>query len=111
MRSDGPLKIRKILLEANPEGALPLRLTKESKRLIGSLIQSSRRDQFEIIVATILTTTSIQQLFLKRRPVIVHFSGHEAGTDGIVREDESSEIKIILVGECQLSNQQVCVKI
>jgi hypothetical protein len=96
MQSDKPKPIEKILIiSANPKGTSPLRLDEEHRRIKDSLKQSDRRSQFDIRIESAVTIAHIRRALLEHKPKIVHFCGHGLGTDGIICENESGQIKLI----------------
>ena len=78
-----------LFLSANPKGTDPLRLDQEVRDLRESLRRSASRDKFEIDGCHATRIKDIHRAMHDYRPRIVHFSGHGAGQDGIVFENES----------------------
>lgn len=103
-----------LILSANPKGTDQLRLDQEIREIQEALQKARNRDSFEIVVKTAVRTKDIQEIMLYNRPQIVHFSGHGAGNQGLVFEDNSGKAKpvttealAILFGLC--ANYVECV--
>ena len=84
-----------LILSANPKGTDQLRLDQEIREIQESLQKAKNRDNFEILIKTAVPTRDIQQIMLYNRPQIVHFSGHGAGTQGLIFEDITGRPKPI----------------
>ncbi len=81
-------KIIKILfLAANPSDTTRLRLDKESRAIDRALRQSEFRDKFNIEQHWAVSVTDLQELLLRHKPDIVHFSGHGSSASEIILED------------------------
>ncbi|NEP43958.1 MAG: CHAT domain-containing protein, partial [Okeania sp. SIO2H7] len=106
---------RKILiLSANPKSTSSLRLDEEMREIKEGLRRSPSRDLFLIESAEATRYRDIRRAILDYQPNIVHFSGHGAGHDGLVFEDETGSQKLVdteaLAGLFQLFSEQVeCV--
>lgn len=106
---------RKILiLSANPKGTSQLRLDEEMREIKEGLRRSRQRDQFEIKTEGAVRYRDIHRAILDYEPNIVHFSGHGAGEDGLMFEDEIGQVKLVdaeaLAGLFELFADQVeCV--
>ncbi len=82
-------KIIKILfLAANPSDTTRLRLDKESRAIDRALRQSEFRDRFDIQQHWAVSVTDLQELLLRHKPDIVHFSGHGSSASEIIIEDD-----------------------
>jgi hypothetical protein len=87
---------RKVLfLAANPKGTPPLRIDEEQRQIKDSLRRSPHRDRFNVQTETAVTIGHIRRALLEYQPEVVHFGGHGAGTNGIVCEDETGQVKLI----------------
>lgn len=89
-------QIRTILiLSANPKGTSPLRLDEEVREIKEGLRRATGRDHFSIVSAEAVRYRDIHRAILDYNPQIIHFSGHGAGVDGLVFEDETGRAKLI----------------
>jgi len=87
---------RKILiLSANPKGTSQLRLDEEKREIKERLRLSKKGDQFEIETAEAVRYGDIRRAILNHESNIVHFSGHGAGEDGLLFEDETGQMKLV----------------
>lgn len=68
--------IRILFLASNPTDTSRLRLDNEFNNIDEMLQMTRYKDQFELISRRGISTSKIQQLFLRFEPQIVHFSGH-----------------------------------
>lgn len=79
---------RKILiLAANPINTSPLRLDQEMREIDEGLRRSRNSSQFVLEKRLAVRTEDLRRSLLDEEPQFVHFSGHGAGSDGIVVED------------------------
>lgn len=77
-----------LVLCANPEGSERLRLDQEVREIDEGLQRRSRlREEFDIQQRWAVRPHDVHRALLDCRPQIVHFSGHGAGSNGIVLED------------------------
>ena len=107
-------KTRILLLSANPRGTSKLRLDEEMREIKEGLRRSRQREQYEIDTAEAVRYRDIHRAILDYEPNIVHFSGHGAGEEGLVFEDETGHAKLVdaeaLAGLFELFADQVeCV--
>ena len=84
-------KIKVLFLAANPKDTGALRLGEEVREIDKKIEVGSARDAFELVQRHALRTTDLQQVLLKHRPHIVHFSGHGSEAEEIVLEDNSGK--------------------
>lgn len=102
-----------LLLAANPRGTRPLRLQEEEREIKQRLrLAGYGPEPIHSSVAT--RPRDIQQAMQDFKPQIVHFSGHGAGQEGLVFEDDSGVVKLVsseaLANLFQLFSRQVeCV--
>ncbi len=94
MSSDTPVK-KILILTANPIGTTQLRLDEEVREIEAGLRQARNRDQFVLEQRWAVRPRDIQQAMLEVQPQIVHFSGHGAGDEGLVFEDETRQAKLV----------------
>jgi hypothetical protein len=77
-----------LFLAANPLDTDSLRLDQESREIGEGLRRARYRDRFELKQAWAVRPQDFQRAMLEYEPHIVHFSGHGAGEQGIVLENE-----------------------
>ncbi|MEH2128596.1 CHAT domain-containing protein [Nostoc sp.] len=83
-------KIIKILfLAANPLKTTHLKLDQESRSIDQALRKSEFRDKFEIIQHWAVRVSDLQEILLRHKPDIIHFSGHGSPSSEILLEDNS----------------------
>jgi AAA-like domain/TIR domain/CHAT domain len=88
--------VKKILiLAANPKDTTNLRLNEEVREIQTGLERSRQRDQFEIISRWAVRPNDLQRALLDHEPQIVHFSGHGAGTQGLILEDDAGKMQLV----------------
>ena len=82
------IPVRKILfLAANPKDTGRLRLDKEVRDIQEGLKLSPGRDNIQFHTQWATRIQDLRRSLLEHTPHIVHFSGHGAGTQGLVLED------------------------
>ncbi|KOP23535.1 ATPase [Hapalosiphon sp. MRB220] len=84
-----------LILTANPKDTNNLRLNEEVGEIQKGLERSRRRDQFEIISRWAVRPSDLQRALLDYEPHIVHFSGHGAGTQGLVLENNAGKMQLV----------------
>jgi hypothetical protein len=90
------IPVKKILvLSANPKGTKPLRLNEEIREIKEGLQLAKKRDSFHIESAEAVRVRDIHRSILKHDPYIVHFSGHGAGEEGLIFEDNTGQQKLV----------------
>lgn len=82
-----------LILTANPKNTDKLRLDEEVREIQEGLQRSRSRDQFEIISKWAVRPNDLRRALLDHEPQIVHFSGHGAGTEGLVLENNAGQMK------------------
>jgi hypothetical protein len=82
-------KIRILFLAANPTDTTRLRLDQEMREIERVLHQAEFRDRFDIRQHWAVRVSDLQELLLRYKPDIVHFSGHGSALSEIVLEDAS----------------------
>ena len=91
-------KIIKILfLAANPLKTTHLKLDQESRSIDQALRQSEFRDKFEIIQHWAVRVSDLQEILLRHKPDIIHFSGHGSLSSEIILEDNSGNSHFVSV--------------
>ncbi|BBD63139.1 TIR protein (plasmid) [Nostoc sp. HK-01] len=103
-----------LLLAANPIGSRNLRLGEEMREIEEGLKRSRNRERYSIATAQAVRYRDIRRAILEHEPQIIHFSGHGAGEEGLVFEDETGAAKLVnaeaLAGLFQIfSGQLECV--
>ncbi|MBW4476040.1 MAG: AAA-like domain-containing protein [Tolypothrix brevis GSE-NOS-MK-07-07A] len=84
-----------LILTANPKDTDNLRLNEEVREIQTGLERSRSRDQFEIISRWAVRPNDLQRALLDHEPQIVHFSGHGAGTQGLILEDGAGKMQLV----------------
>ena len=88
--------MKKILvLASSPVNQARLRLDKEVRDIEEGLRRANKRDEFKFEQRWAIRTDDLRRALLDIEPQIVHFSGHGAGDDGIVVEDDNGKSKIV----------------
>ncbi len=88
--------VKKILiLSTNPKVTTPLRLSEEIRDIKEGLRRAKRREQFVIESYEAVRYRDIRRAILDFEPQILHFSGHGAGEEGLVFEDETGKEKLV----------------
>ncbi len=80
-----------LILAANPAGTSRLQLDKEIREIDEGLRRANKREQFKLEQKWAVRQRDFYRAILDYQPQIVHFSGHGAGVDGIVLENEADE--------------------
>lgn len=84
-----------LFLAANPKQTNHLRLDQEMKEIQQGLERCKKRSQFNLEYRLAVTAREMQRAVLDLKPQFVHFSGHGAGEQGLVLEDEVGQIKFV----------------
>ena len=113
MNGNAPVK-KILILAANPKGTSRLRLDEEVREIEAGLQRAQKRDQFILEQKWAVRPRDIRRALLDINPQIVHFSGHGAGEEGLLFEDETGRAKLVdgeaLAGLFELFAEQVeCV--
>ncbi|MEA5581106.1 SUMF1/EgtB/PvdO family nonheme iron enzyme [Nodularia harveyana UHCC-0300] len=88
--------VKKILiLAANPDNTIRLRLDREVKEIDEGLRRAKKREQFQLEQRWAVSLRDFYRAILDVQPQIVHFCGHGAGQDGIVLEDETGQVAFV----------------
>ena len=88
-----PIKI--LILTANPSNTDRLQLPQEIREIETEIERSRFRDQFEIINKGAVRVDDLHRALQQYQPAIVHFSGHGAGENGLVLEDNVGQMKLV----------------
>lgn len=84
-----------LFLAANPQQTNRLGLDTEVKEIQKGLERAKRRSQFNLESRFAVTVREMQRAVLDLKPQFVHFSGHGAGENGLILEDEIGEVKFV----------------
>ena len=87
--------IKVLVLAANPRDTDTLQLDREIREIDTRLRLSKARDQFNVKQNWAVRVEDIRQALLDFEPQIVHFSGHGAGTDGLIVENETRKSQFV----------------
>jgi hypothetical protein len=82
-----------LILAANPQGTVSLRLDEEVREIKAGFQRSRYRDQFAIDYQLASRPKDVQRAMLTLKPQIVHFCGHGEGEAGLVLEDNAGRAK------------------
>lgn len=82
-----------LFLAANPANTSRLRLGEEVREIDEGLRRSKKREQFTLQQKWAVRPDDFRRALLDYEPNIVHFSGHGAGQDGIVLENNDNVAK------------------
>ncbi|MBT9316815.1 AAA-like domain-containing protein [Leptothoe spongobia] len=82
-----------LILTANPSDTGRLRLDKEVREIQEGLNLSAERDSFNVVSQWATRPDDLRRALLKYKPQIVHFSGHGAGTEGLLLESDTGAAK------------------
>ncbi|MEH1945294.1 MAG: CHAT domain-containing protein [Nostoc sp.] len=84
-----------LFLAANPKGSPQLRLDEEVREIDAGLQRTQRSDQFVLKQRWAVRPRDIQRAMLDYQPQIIHFSGHGAGVEGLVLENETGKTQLV----------------
>ena len=84
-----------LFLAANPLDTDPLRLDEEMRAIDISLRQADFREQFDLRSHWAVRIDDLQELLLRNRPDIVHFSGHGSNAGEIVLQGAQGQGVIV----------------
>ncbi|MEM9482735.1 MAG: AAA-like domain-containing protein [Cyanobacteria bacterium P01_F01_bin.116] len=82
-----------LILTANPSDTSRLRLDEEVREIQEGLNLSAERDSFNVVSQWATRPDDLRRALLKYKPQIVHFSGHGAGTEGLLLESDTGSAK------------------
>ncbi|RUS92340.1 hypothetical protein DSM106972_099410 [Dulcicalothrix desertica PCC 7102] len=84
-----------LILAANPRGTSTLRLDEEVREIDSRLQRAKKLELFDLKQRWAVRVQDVYQALLDYKPQIVHFSGHGAGEDGLVLEDETGNFRFV----------------
>lgn len=82
------IKMKVLFLAANPTTTNQLQLDEEMRAIEEKVRFSQHRDAVEVISKWAVRPDDLQLALLQVKPMVVHFSGHGAGSPGIVLHGE-----------------------
>ncbi|NJM98849.1 MAG: CHAT domain-containing protein [Phormidesmis sp. RL_2_1] len=82
-----------LILSANPADTFRLRLDKEVREIQAGLQLAARRDRFQVVSQWATRPDDLRRALLLHQPQIVHFSGHGAGAEGLLFENDQGKAK------------------
>ena len=89
-------KMKVLFLAADPANVHTRSRIDEEIRGIGQKIRvGTLRDRLELVSEWAVRVSDLQEVLLRHRPYIVHFSGHGSQTGGIILEDGAGNGKVI----------------
>lgn len=83
-----------LILSANPHNTDRLRLDEEVRE-IQQAIRSACKEQLEIVTEWAVRVDELRRALLYHEPNIVHFSGHGAGNQGLVLENNLGQAHLL----------------
>ena len=84
-----------LFLAANPAVTERLAIDEEVRAIENKLRSAGYGAQFRVVYRGAVRPGDLLQYFNQDEPVLVHFSGHGAGADGIVLQDERGEPHVV----------------
>lgn len=87
-------KIVILFLAASPTDQDRLRSDQEYRAIDENLRKSEYRDKFKLEIGLAVQVDDLQELLLRHKPHIVHFSGH-GSTEGIALEDHTGHTSLV----------------
>ena len=81
--------IKILFLSANPTDADPRRLDEEAREIDKRLRVGPRRDSFELFTHLAVRPDDLMEALMRRKPHIVHFSGHGSKSEEIILMSDS----------------------
>ncbi|RTZ64197.1 MAG: hypothetical protein DSZ29_05825 [Aquificaceae bacterium] len=88
------MKIKILLLSANPKNTDSLRLSEEFRGIKESIKISKYRESFDIVRGEAVRVKDLRRLILEVAPHIIHFSGHGENA-GIILENEAGRSHLL----------------
>jgi len=82
--------IRILFLASNPADTVRLRLDEEVRAIERTLRQADLRDKFQLTSSFAVRVSDLQDLLLRYKPDIVHFSGHGSTSSELIFQDENA---------------------
>lgn len=82
-----------LVLSANPEGTHVLELEREVQDIQKAWARSKHQDDFRVVHRSDVQWKDFRRAIEDLQPEIVHFSGHGAGKQGLLVEDDDGSIR------------------
>jgi hypothetical protein len=82
-------KIRILFLASDPKDIQHLQLGKELREIDDKIQMGNLRDSFELVSQWAVRPTDLQQVLMRFKPHIVHFSGHGSRKEEIMLENDA----------------------
>ncbi|MFN8469928.1 MAG: pentapeptide repeat-containing protein [Caldilineaceae bacterium] len=120
--------VKCLLIAANPEDTMPLRINQEMREIMEKLQESKYRDVLEIIPVPAARPKDVLVALSRHQPQIVHFSGHGTDYGAIVLEDDQgnpaevpaellvqlfeqhkASIRLVVLNACYAENQAAAI--
>jgi CHAT domain len=88
--------VKILFLSANPKDVVArLRIDEEIREISQKIRLGTHRDQVELVSEWAMRARDLQEVLLRHKPDIVHFSGHCSPSSGIMLEDEDGNRKVV----------------
>jgi CHAT domain-containing protein len=84
-----------LILASNPKNTSALQLDREVREIDAGLQRAKKRELFDLKQRWAVRIQDVYQALLDFKPQFVHFSGHGAGDDGLVLEDETGNVHLV----------------
>jgi hypothetical protein len=82
-----------LVLSANPKGTHVLELEREVRDIQKALARSQHQDNFQLVHRADAQWKDFRREIQDLQPEIVHFSGHSAGKDGLIVEEDDGSMR------------------
>jgi hypothetical protein len=86
-------KIKILFLASLPDDQSRLRLDKEYREIEARIRASEYRDRLELVSRWAVRARDLQDVLLREKPQIVHFSGHGSATEELILEDDQGRTR------------------
>jgi Effector-associated domain 11/CHAT domain len=84
-------KFKLLFLGANPPGTRELRIRDEHSRIMEKLAEDKRQDEYQVLTEFYARASDWQEILIRDKPNIIHFSGHGTNQGLGHASDGSSE--------------------
>ncbi|MEY4933842.1 MAG: hypothetical protein RIS64_201 [Bacteroidota bacterium] len=87
-------KFKLLFLGANPPGTRELRIRDEHSRIMEKLAEDKRQDEYQVLTEFYARASDWQEILIRDKPNIIHFSGH--GTNqGLGHASDGSDDRVV----------------
>jgi hypothetical protein len=86
-------KVKVLFLAADPFRQNALSLDEEIRAITAKIRAAEHRDELELVSAWAVQPDDLQQLLLRHRPHVVHFSGHGSRAEQLILKDRDGKPK------------------